>query len=1188
MRCCSVFFLLAVASASISTSTTAIAKNSATTPLPIPYSATTTTTETRHAIFGHNMELATRQSFTSPTSKVSLQTKHKASPTKTACAATPTKTFTLNLTQKVLNLDGVPKLMMVANNVLDYAIHVNKGDFVVVTVNNHMNVSSSLHWHGLFQEETPWMDGPAMVTQCPIPKGKSLTYRFSTGNQAGTFWWHAHYASQYVDGMRGPFIVHDPKDPYAKEYDEEIIVTLSDHHHKSALTVLSEYLYAFDPVPESGLINGAGRFNCSATSLKCTPDHPLANITVSKGKRYRLRIINMSAEAAFTFSIDGHNMTRKFCKDSVILHATAPIDNYWIRATIMDMYTPTGTEITNGVNFNVTAVLRYNGAKSGDPLAVSWNPKMPLNVYTLGELNGLTASTLPNYDVYIYFSFTIIYDPITNMSISTVTVLSDETNFLGSQYLIPKVPTLQSMLLNHTLPSSLNVVPVKNGWTFLQIRNTDNIEHTFHLHGHAFYVIGVGKLLHRDSSSTLSTYPRRDAVQVPKCSGGQGGTGETGCVPGYVDILINFDHPGAWIFHCHIEWHMMTGLVLTFANYDGIASVEKKIPKDWRDAPPTASTPSTKHFTLNLSQRILAPDGVPKLMMIANNVLDYAIHVNKGDFVSIQVNNGMNESTSIHWHGLFQEDTPWMDGPGMVTQCLIPSGSSKTYNFTVANQTGTYWWHAHYASQYTDGLRGPFIIHDPQDPYAGIYDEEIVVTLADNFHRGADEVLRTYYNAFDPVPDSGLINSIGQFNCSFATGVCITPNDPHKIYNVVQGKRYRLRIINMSAHAAFQVSLDGHNMTVIESDGVYTNPTVVNNLPISTSQRYSVIINATQPVGNFWFRALIMDMYTPTGSVIDTDPRVDIPTNTTETVSTVTIHSDSTNFYASQYLMPSQPTLQTVLEGNIAMIPSSSNIVVASGWAMIQIRNSDNVEHTFHLHGHTFYVLRTGKLLHRDTTTSTYPRRDAIQVPQCSGGVGGTGEAGCTMGYVNILVNFNHPGVWLFHCHVDWHMATGLAMTFVNLDGIESVQERIPHDWFDSCAANVAATTTALGGNAGMQATDTLSQTTESVMQATGSAVQTDVVSQIMSSVVPMTDSITETTDSVTQTTDSATQTDAMSQVITSGLHMTDSMKDSTIPISGRELTDFVSNTPEKTADWSATETQGTSETIPIATEIHF
>lgn len=67
------------------------------------------------------------------------------------------------------------------------------------------------------------------------------------------------------------------------------------------------------------------------------------------------------------------------------------------------------------------------------------------------------------------------------------------------------------------------------------------------------------------------------------------------------------------------------------------------------------------------------------------------IEVDKGDRLVVNMYNGLgDESTSIHFHGMFQNGTNNMDGPSGVTQCPIPPGSSFTYNFTI-NQNGTYW-----------------------------------------------------------------------------------------------------------------------------------------------------------------------------------------------------------------------------------------------------------------------------------------------------------------------------------------------------------------------------------------------------------------------------------------------------------------------------------------------------------------
>lgn len=67
-------------------------------------------------------------------------------------------------------------------------IDANKGDRVVINVNNQLgNQSTSLHFHGLFMNNSQThMDGPSMVTQCPIPPGQSFTYNFTVSLARGS------------------------------------------------------------------------------------------------------------------------------------------------------------------------------------------------------------------------------------------------------------------------------------------------------------------------------------------------------------------------------------------------------------------------------------------------------------------------------------------------------------------------------------------------------------------------------------------------------------------------------------------------------------------------------------------------------------------------------------------------------------------------------------------------------------------------------------------------------------------------------------------------------------------------------------------------------------------------------------------------------------------------------------------
>jgi iron transport multicopper oxidase len=88
----------------------------------------------------------------------------------------------------------------------------------------------------------------------------------------------------------------DPEDPQKRLYDvddETTVITLSDYFHTSART-LSQIAHTkggAEPVPDSGLINGKGRYNGGPLS-------DWAVVDVTSSQRYRFRVINMSAGAA--------------------------------------------------------------------------------------------------------------------------------------------------------------------------------------------------------------------------------------------------------------------------------------------------------------------------------------------------------------------------------------------------------------------------------------------------------------------------------------------------------------------------------------------------------------------------------------------------------------------------------------------------------------------------------------------------------------------------------------------------------------------------------------------------------------------------------------------------------------------------------------------------------------------------
>jgi len=84
------------------------------------------------------------------------------------------------------------------------------------------------------------------------------------------------------------------------------------------------------------------------------------------------------------------------------------------------------------------------------------------------------------------------------------------------------------------------------------------------------------------------------------------------------------------------------------------------------------------------------PDGVHRQMMLINGEFPGPlIEINEGDELSVKVVNKASNATAIHWHGIFQNGTNWMDGAAGITQCPIAPGHSFQYRFNVTGQSGT-------------------------------------------------------------------------------------------------------------------------------------------------------------------------------------------------------------------------------------------------------------------------------------------------------------------------------------------------------------------------------------------------------------------------------------------------------------------------------------------------------------------
>ncbi|KAJ3549143.1 hypothetical protein NM208_g655 [Fusarium decemcellulare] len=286
--------------------------------------------------------------------------------------------------------------------------------------------------------------------------------------------------------------------------------------------------------------------------------------------------------------------------------------------------------------------------------------------------------------------------------------------------------------------------------------------------------------------------------------------------------------------------------------------------------------PTLREYVFNITREFAAPDGVSKSMILINGRSPGPlIEANAGDTLRIMVNNMLvNESTTIHWHGIDQRNTSWMDGVHGVSQCGIPPGETFTYEFTLVDQRGSFWYHAHLSVQYTDGLYGPLIIHDPDEKIPPVDDDKIIM-IGDLWH-GQSEQAGPNMQGMDPPVDNLIINGQHIFNCSFVNQKFHShsesshhphPHHPHQrstdctggsLYStrVKASDHIRLRLISHSTSVPYWFSIDGHVLQIVEIDGVEVEPILTTRVFMNPGQRYSVIIVADQPVGNYAMRAV--------------------------------------------------------------------------------------------------------------------------------------------------------------------------------------------------------------------------------------------------------------------------------------------------------------------------------------------
>jgi CopA family copper-resistance protein len=133
--------------------------------------------------------------------------------------------FELFIGETPVNFTGSPRTALTINGSLPGPLlRWREGDTVTLRVRNRLSASTSIHWHGILLPAN--MDGVPGLSFHGIEPGGVYVYQFKV-RQHGTYWYHSHSGLQEQAGVYGPLVI-DAKEPEPFQYHRDYVVMLSD------------------------------------------------------------------------------------------------------------------------------------------------------------------------------------------------------------------------------------------------------------------------------------------------------------------------------------------------------------------------------------------------------------------------------------------------------------------------------------------------------------------------------------------------------------------------------------------------------------------------------------------------------------------------------------------------------------------------------------------------------------------------------------------------------------------------------------------------------------------------------------------------------------------------------------------------------------------------------------------------
>ena len=468
-----------------------------------------------------------------------------------------------------------------------------------------------------------------------------------------------------------------------------------------------------------------------------------------------------------------------------------------------------------------------------------------------------------------------------------------------------------------------------------------------------------------------------------------------------------------------------------------------------------------------------------KAVAINGTIPAPTLYFTEGDTAEIHVHNNMHMETSIHWHGLILPNE--QDGVPYLTTAPIKDHSTHIFRFPIV-QHGTYWYHSHTMLQEQSGMYGAIVFHEKEKQDLA----EEVVLLSDWTNENPNQVERSLHYATDwyAIKKKATQDYLQALK-EKRLGVKITNEwkrmlamDVSDVYydalftngNVTEekkqyktGDKVRLRIINGSSSTYFWVQFAGGKMSIVANDGAEVEPVEVDRFIVGVSETYDVIVtipadgsyellstsedrtrstsiwlgNGTKHAAGAmprlkYFEGMKMmnDMMNMDGSMNDMDMNMSLQQMDMNTVMYPEIVDSNKSIVTLNYAMLKAPKKTTLPEGPVRelkfeltgnmtryvwtmdnkTISESDKIMIKQGENIrIILTNNSMMRHPMHLHGHFFRTLNgQGDYSPLKTVLDIMPMEtDTIEFHASE-----------------------KYGDWYFHCHILYHMMSGMGRIF--------------------------------------------------------------------------------------------------------------------------------------------------------------